>query len=86
MQEDKAISDLVTRNGTYNWTLIANEMCHTYGYKHRSGKQCRERWHNHLDPNINKDYWSEKEENILFMRHIEYGNKWSDIAKYLPGR
>lgn len=61
-------------------------MSNNYGFKNRSGKQCRERWHNHLDPNINKDYWSEKEENILFMKHIEYGNKWSDIAKFLPGR
>jgi len=61
-------------------------MANIYGFKNRSGKQCRERWHNHLDPNINKDYWSEKEENILFMKHIEYGNKWSDIAKFLPGR
>ena len=61
-------------------------MSNIYQFKNRSGKQCRERWHNHLDPNINKDYWSEKEENILFMKHIEYGNKWSDIAKFLPGR
>jgi myb proto-oncogene protein len=52
----------------------------------RSGKQCRERWHNHLDPAINKDYWAEKEENVLFAKHIEYGNKWSEIAKFLPGR
>ncbi len=27
----------------------------------RSGKQCRERWHNHLDPNINKDTWTDEE-------------------------
>ncbi len=61
-------------------------MSNIYGFKNRSGKQCRERWHNHLDPNINKDYWTEKEENTLFLKHLEYGNKWSDIAHFLPGR
>jgi hypothetical protein len=44
------------------------------------------RWHNHLDPEIKKDYWTEKEESILFIKHVEFGNKWSDIAKFLPGR
>ena len=24
----------------------------------RMGKQCRERWHNHLKPDINKDEWT----------------------------
>ena len=84
--EDDAITSLVQKHGTGNWTLIANEMSEKYGFKTRSGKQCRERWHNHLDPKVNKDNWSEKEENILLSKHLEYGNKWSDIAKYLPGR
>ena len=84
--EDQAIIELVAKHGTGNWTIIANEMASNYNFKNRSGKQCRERWHNHLDPNVNKDYWSEKEENILFNKHMEFGNKWSDIAKFLPGR
>ena len=85
-KEDEAIIELVNKYGTSNWTLIANEMALLYKSKHRNGKQCRERWHNHLDPNVNKDNWTEEEENILFNKHMEYGNKWSDISKYLPGR
>lgn len=85
-KEDKAIVELVSKNGTGNWTLIANEMASIYGFKSRSGKQCRERWHNHLDPKVSKDDWTEKEEKILIEKHLELGNKWSDIAKYLPGR
>ena len=84
--EDKAITTLVNKYGTSNWTLISSLMSSHYGYKNRSGKQCRERWHNHLDPSVNKSYWSEKEENILLQKHLEMGNRWSDIAKYLPGR
>jgi hypothetical protein len=86
IKEDKAIIDLVSKHGTGNWTVIANEMSNIYNFKNRSGKQCRERWHNHLDPKVNKDSWKESEENILFNKHMEYGNKWSDIAKFLPGR
>ena len=85
-KEDEAIIELVNKYGTSNWTIIANEMALMYKSKHRNGKQCRERWHNHLDPIVNKENWTEEEENILFNKHMEYGNKWSDISKFLPGR
>ena len=85
-KEDEAIIEVVNKYGTSNWTIIANEMALLYKSKHRNGKQCRERWHNHLDPIVNKENWTEEEENILFNKHLEYGNKWSDISKFLPGR
>ena len=44
------------------------------------------RWHNHLDPKISKDFWGNTEEKTLLEKHKEYGNKWSEIAKFLPGR
>ena len=85
-KEDEAIIELVNKYGTSNWTIIANEMANKFKSKHRNGKQCRERWHNHLDPIVNKNNWTAEEENILFNKHMEYGNKWSDISKFLPGR
>ncbi|KAI3884813.1 hypothetical protein MKW92_024727 [Papaver armeniacum] len=52
----------------------------------RAGKQCRERWHNHLRPDIKKDTWSEEEERLLVETHQKVGNRWAEIAKRIPGR
>jgi len=52
----------------------------------RKGKQCRERYLNHLDPNLNKAPWTVEEDLILTEKHEQIGNRWSEIAKFLPGR
>ncbi|EFX65325.1 hypothetical protein DAPPUDRAFT_6813, partial [Daphnia pulex] len=79
-QEDDLVVQLVHRYGPKKWTQIAK---HLNG---RIGKQCRERWHNHLDPNINKSPWTEEEDRLLANAHEQYGNQWAKIAKLLPGR
>lgn len=52
----------------------------------RVGKQCRERYVNHLDPSLKKGEWSEEEERILIEAHACLQNKWAEIAKRIPGR
>lgn len=57
-----------------------------YGIQGRNGKQCRERYHNHLKGGINKEKWTPKEENDLIHLHAEHGNRWALISKLIPGR
>ncbi|KAI3689566.1 hypothetical protein L2E82_47527 [Cichorium intybus] len=79
-EEDDHIIKMVDSHGCMKWSVIAKDL------PGRIGKQCRERWHNHLHPAITKEAWSQQEESTLTYYHQIYGNKWAEIARFLPGR
>lgn len=79
-EEDQLIIDYVKQNGPQNWPGLCELL------KNRSPKQCRERWFNHLDPNIISKPWTSEEDALIFNSISKYGKKWSIIAKFLPGR
>ncbi|KAI9078103.1 hypothetical protein K1719_040028 [Acacia pycnantha] len=79
-EEDRMLVQLVERFGMKKWSQVAKAL------NGRVGKQCRERWHNHLRPDIRKEAWTEEEDIILIEAHKEVGNKWAEIARRLPGR
>jgi transcription factor MYB, plant len=72
--------------GPNNWGAVAGMMQNRFGIKDRSGKKCRERWINHLRPDVSKSLWTENEAEVVFLGHALNGNQWTEIAKMLPGR
>jgi len=79
-EEDAKLSELVEKFGPKDWSTIAS---HIPG---RIGKQCRERWFNHLSPEVRKTNWTPEEDRIIIDAHSKIGNKWTNISKLLDGR
>ncbi|KAK6921359.1 hypothetical protein RJ641_015037 [Dillenia turbinata] len=78
--EDEKLRELVERYGPHNWNSIAQKL------QGRSGKSCRLRWFNQLDPRINRSPFTEEEEERLLASHGIHGNRWAVIARLFPGR
>ena len=79
-EEDRLVVQLVEKWGQKKWSTIAKSL------PGRLGKQCRERWYNHLNPSILKGDWSSEEDKQIIELHRKLGNKWADIAKEIKGR
>ncbi|XP_071709619.1 transcription factor MYB57-like [Rutidosis leptorrhynchoides] len=80
-EEDEVLAMIVGALGEKHWDALAKES----GLR-RSGKSCRLRWMNYLRPNLKRGEITHEEEQIIINLHNQLGNKWSKIAKRLPGR
>lgn len=81
IKEDSYLTQLV-QNGTQptKWSEVALEM------GDRTGKQCRERYLNHLTPKLRVEQWSPQEDAELCKLYLILGTKWALMAKILKGR
>ncbi|QIX01182.1 hypothetical protein AMS68_006699 [Peltaster fructicola] len=79
-QEDQLLLTLVNLHGAHNWVRIST----TIGT--RSPKQCRERFHQNLKPNLNHDPITPEEGLLIEQMVAEMGKRWAEIARRLRGR
>tara|TARA_B110001452_G_scaffold237342_1_gene217119 strand:- start:2067 stop:2945 length:879 start_codon:yes stop_codon:yes gene_type:complete len=79
--EDEHLKQLVGEHGIKSWAVIATRL------RARNGKQCRERWRNHLRPQLTKGEWTPEEDQEIWDRVQEMGTKWAQISEqYMPSR
>lgn len=79
-QEDQIIMQFVAQYGKKSWSKLAEKL------PGRIGKQCRERWINHLDPDMSHGPFTPEEDKLIIELHQEHGNKWAKIAACMPRR
>jgi hypothetical protein len=79
-EEDDAIRRHVKEYGPKKWSRIS------YFLPGRMGKQCYQRWHNHVNPDLKKDGWTSEEDALIINAHRVHGTKWAKISALLPGR
>lgn len=78
--EDRALINAVAQHGIGRWDRIAALV------GSRKDWQCCERWRNQLSPQISKEPWRPEEDEIILQCVALHGQRWSRIAKILPGR
>lgn len=80
-EEDGLLMHHVSLHGEGRWNSVA-----TLAGLQRNGKSCRLRWVNYLRPDLKRGRITPHEETIIHDLHARWGNRWSTIARSLPGR
>jgi hypothetical protein len=79
-REDQQLILFVNQYGTSNWNLIAKQM------PGRDPRQCRERWYNYANPDLNHGTWTTGEDALLLRKVEEFRSKWHIIASFFKNR
>ncbi|CAH8299722.1 unnamed protein product [Eruca vesicaria subsp. sativa] len=81
VEEDFKLINYISTHGEGRW----NSLSSCAGLK-RTGKSCRLRWLNYLRPDVRRGNITLEEQLLILELHSRWGNRWSKIAQYLPGR
>lgn len=79
-QEDQLLCDLIAKYGTTKWSLMASKI------PSKTNRHCRRRWQACLNASGSKGVWTREEDELLLKGHKIFGNRWTEIAKMVPGR
>ncbi|KAJ8622937.1 hypothetical protein MRB53_031466 [Persea americana] len=80
-EEDLILINYIANHGEGVWNTLARSA----GLK-RTGKSCRLRWLNYLRPDVRRGNITPEEQLLIMELHARWGNRWSKIARHLPGR
>ena len=80
-EEDAQLLGIVKRMaGPMKWSIVALSL------PGRTGKQCRERYVNHLNPRLKVTDWNALEDAMIFHLYNSMGSHWAKMSKVIPGR
>eukprot|EP00934_Nitzschia_sp_Nitz4_P003372 Nitzschia sp. Nitz4//scaffold78_size91513//77999//79602//NITZ4_004938-RA/size91513-snap-gene-0.129-mRNA-1//1//CDS//3329558157//3362//frame0 len=80
-EEDSLLLSIVqSMHMPMKWSLVAQSL------PGRTGKQCRERYVNHLNPRLKVTDWSPLEDATIFHLYNTIGSHWAKMSKMIPGR
>ena len=78
-EEDRLLADWQKKVGN-KWSEVAK---HISG---KTGQQCAQRWRHRVNPDIKRDKWDAREDELLTSLVAKHGNAWAEIARHVPGR
>ncbi|CAL9069115.1 unnamed protein product, partial [Musa banksii] len=81
VEEDLLLMNYIAAHGEGRW----NSLARCAGLR-RTGKSCRLRWLNYLRPDVRRGNITPEEQLLILELHSRWGNRWSKIAQFLPGR
>lgn len=80
-EEDSLLLSIVqSMRMPMKWSIVAQSL------PDRTGKQCRERYVNHLNPRLKITDWSPLEDATIFHLYNTIGSHWAKMSKMIPGR
>jgi hypothetical protein len=79
-EENQKLLELVGRYGSSDWLAVAREM------QTLSPRQCRQRWNDHVNANLQTCVWTTEEDDLLESKLAELGPHWKAIASFFPDR
>jgi Myb-like DNA-binding domain len=79
-EDAKLLSIVQSMRMPMKWSIVAQSL------PDRTGKQCRERYVNHLNPRLKVTDWSPVEDATIFYFYNISGSHWAKMSRGIPGR